>query len=424
MTSRDAALHTGENLRFKKFSPSSSEIQSLDEKPPVGNFETGRKKLYKSRQKSWKSIFRRSSSSQSINRLEKSPRRKLTALVNKHFSSLKLLASPKKSCIPDHTNSCPDLADDIKEEHQEQSPKAKYYCISDSRLDLEPSPPKVPREKAHRNHLGVPDIFTTSLRSNKTSVDIETLSPGWPPRNICKSAQNLQSRPLLDRIKLTRSYSDTPSCRTGRHSCSTNSLNISSCLRSRMFKHEHVAQVVDHLFIGSIEAAFNEPLLCKLGIDSLIDMSNVSNMQVPPEKKMLCPCLCPGETPHFRSRLILSIADNDKEDIEQYFHEIDRFIEGARRCEKKVLIFSYFGKSRAPAAAIQYLMTHEGFLLRQAFNLVKNQRPDVSINAGFQRCLEALERRLFPDAKPSVSIYNEYLNVADPQAIKCAWVDC
>ena len=191
-----------------------------------------------------------------------------------------------------------------------------------------------------------------------------------------------------------------------------------------MYKNEHVSQILDYLFIGSVETAYNEPQLCRLEINSLIDMTNMSASQVPSAKKLHCPCMCSQADRHFRSRLIIRIDDDENEDIEQYFSEINKFIDGARRCGKKVLIFSYNGKSRAPTAAIQYMMRYENFLLRQAYNLLKNQRPLIDVNPGFQDTLERIERGLFPEAKPSISFSNDYLNIADPQAIKCAWVDC
>jgi protein-tyrosine phosphatase len=118
------------------------------------------------------------------------------------------------------------------------------------------------------------------------------------------------------------------------------------------------------------------------------------------------------------------VPDEENDGIDQYFEEVNKFIEGARRCSKKVLIYSYEGKSRAALFAVQYLMSYEGLLLRQAYNMVKKQRPQVSLNPSFQKALERLEKTLFPDEKHSVNICNEYLNVADPQAIKCAWIDC
>lgn len=266
----------------------------------------------------------------------------------------------------------------------------------------------------------VTDIFTTSFTHSASIKANHSLS-----RLQCKSAQELPKSPLVViKQRLTRSYSDTPPRLSVKSQGSSASLKIPSCLQSKMYRDECVSQILDYLFIGSIEVAYNEPKLCRLKIDSLVDISNLSSAQVPSSKKLHCPCLCGHDSRHFRSRLIIRVDDDDKEDIEQYFSEINKFIDGARKCGKNVLIFSYHGNSRAPAAAIQYLMSHEGFLIRQAYNLVKNQRPAVEINQGFQNTLEALEHRLFPEAKPSLPFSNDYLNIADPQAIKCAWVDC
>ncbi|XP_061177679.1 uncharacterized protein LOC133186444 [Saccostrea echinata] len=272
----------------------------------------------------------------------------------------------------------------------------------------------------NKGNFPVADIFTTSFTHSTSPKINHSLS-----KLQCKSAQELPKSPIVAiKQRLIRSYSDTPPRLSIKSQGSTASLKIPTCLQSRMYRDDCVSQILDYLFIGSIEVPYNEPKLCRLKIDSLVDISNLSSAQVPSSKKLHCPCLCGHDSRHFRSRLIIRVEDDDKEDIEQYFSEINKFIDGARKCGKNVLIFSYHGNSRAPAAAIQYLMSHEGFLLRQAYNLVKNQRPSVDINQRFQNSLEALERRLFPEAKPSLPFSNDYLNIADPQAIKCAWVDC
>jgi dual specificity MAP kinase phosphatase len=308
-------------------------------------------------------------------------------------------------------------------------PSSKTFPLSTFEKALNSNPLRVqhlaiPSQKSDESKskadCQVTDIFTTSFTHSASLRTNRSLS-----KLQCKSAQELPKSPIVViKQKLIRSYSDTPPRLSVKSHGSSTSLKIPSCLQSKMYRDDCVSQILDYLFIGSIEVAYNEPKLCRLKIDSLVDISNLSSAQVPSSKKLHCPCLCGNDSRHFRSRLIIRVDDDDKEDIEQYFSEINKFIDGARKCGKNVLIFSYHGNSRAPAAAIQYLMSHEGFLIRQAYNLVKNQRPAVEINQGFQNTLEALEHRLFPEAKPSVPFSNDYLNIADPQAIKCAWVDC
>lgn len=265
------------------------------------------------------------------------------------------------------------------------------------------------------NKLTVPDIFTTSFTHSKDTKDV--------------------SHHRLSNLKLSNSHTDVPSIDKKperfpfRRAQSLNK-NIAEEGRftrsssATMYRDDQIAQITEYMFIGSIESVYNERRLCRLEIESLVDISNLSDMQVPAQKKLQCPCLCQTESKHFRSKLIIAVPDDENDEIDQYFSEVNKFVEGARRCAKKVLIYSFEGKSRAAVFAIQYLMEYEGLLLRQAYSMVKKQRPQVSMNPAFQRCLEKLEKSLYPDERHSVNICNEYFNVADPQAIKCAWIDC
>jgi protein-tyrosine phosphatase len=426
-----------------------------------------------------KSVIQRQSSSKSLFLVSTNPdkahspdtksdrykitrRKRFANLVSRHILSIRdLFATSHSANIPASANSgyvvsCPDLYNVshnpfIKHTNSRNPPAGdRSIAVHGIGGEVKQEPDIDISAHAQRTvQLTVPDIFTTSLTrsrpTSKTSVATTDSPLHNQTRPQCHSAQNLQTYFVdqMHHVNVSRSFSDSKppvgtasstatsltdssDWRSRSRSDSYSSTNsVSNCLQSGMYRDDHVSQVLDYLFIGSVEVAYSEPLLCKLGIESLVDISNTPASQVPWSKKTHCPCLCQSHMgPHFRSRLIIEVQDKDNEDIEQYFSEINRFIDAARKCGKNVLIYSYKGMSRAPAAAIEYLMSHEGLLLRQAYNLVKNQRPSVSINLGFQLALETLEGKLFPDAKPSVSICNEYLNVADPQAIKCAWIDC
>ncbi|XP_022287419.2 uncharacterized protein LOC111100096 [Crassostrea virginica] len=426
--------------------------------------EQKREQFASRRPRSLKEIFFRSRNTERSNAIEKSPsdtKSKFSNIVSKHilpFRFVRNLRSELKKPERPNTTSCPNLAQknalEAVPRKPLETPVSPFSGNSDQDSPVEtrvtsflPSQsfpksdydgtfynPLHDRNPLRVQHLAIPnqtsdgnkgtlpvaDIFTTSFTHSTAPKASHSLS-----KLECKSAQELPKSPIVAiKQRLIRSYSDTPPRLSIKSQGSSASLKIPTCLQSKMYRDECVSQVLDYLFIGSIEVAYNEPKLCRLKIDSLVDISNLSSAQVPSSKKLHCPCLCGHDSRHFRSRLIIRVEDDDKEDIEQYFSEINKFIDGARKCGKNVLIFSYLGNSRAPAAAIQYLMSHEGFLLRQAYNLVKNQRPSVEINQGFQNTLEALEHRLFPEAKPSLPFSNDYLNIADPQAIKCAWVDC
>ena len=345
---------------------------------------------------------------------------KFANIVNKHTASILAVAAlneprtgnRKKSLI---TNSCPNLVGPFIAKSKPQEADIKHR-ESDSALQIKLKTDNKVALNQSKNNLKVPDLFTTSFTHSKQPTTItDTVQATKKSATYTLSLQDIpdcvrQSKKLTLRRTISLTKDDN--------------LKIAQLLSMDMYRDDQVAQVTDYLFVGSIESAYNERRLCRLDIESLVDISNLSEMQVPSNKKTQCPCLCRTDFNHFRSRLIIAVADDEKEDVEQYFEEVNRFIEAARRCGRKVLVYSYEGKSRAAVFAMQYLMSYENLLLRQAYNIVKKQRPCVALNPGFQKTLETLEKTLFPDAKPSVNICNEYLNVADPQAIKCAWIDC
>ena len=336
------------------------------------------------------------------------PRSKFANAVNKHcvsiFAAAAFKGAHEKLRTKKLTVSCPELV----QERKSPTPPVK---VNNSVSALDSIAKKEFDQQSKSKNLKVPDIFTTSFTHSPSTETRPTLQ---------KSSLSLQEFPTSlknsDKNNLQRALSLTKT--------NPDDLKIGCLISPNMYRDDQISQITEYMFVGSIEAAYNERRLCRLDIESLVDISNLNEMQVPAQKKLVCPCLCQIEFKHFRSRLIIAVPDEENDGIDQYFEEVNKFIEGARRCSKKVLIYSYEGKSRAALFAVQYLMSYEGLLLRQAYNMVKKQRPQVSLNPSFQKALEKLEKTLFPDEKHSVNICNEYLNVADPQAIKCAWIDC
>ncbi|KAL8599013.1 hypothetical protein ACOMHN_006822 [Nucella lapillus] len=153
-----------------------------------------------------------------------------------------------------------------------------------------------------------------------------------------------------------------------------------------------VSSIVDWLLVGSVEAAYNEPLLCSLNVEAVVDITNVAPQRVPAEKKTSCPCTCSKK--HFRSKLNLAVDDIEWENIEQHFTDINAFINGWRQRGKRVLVVSYHGRSRAPAVAVQHLMTHYRIPLQRALAHVRARRLQTRINPGFLKALQRVESRV------------------------------
>nr|KAG5705086.1 hypothetical protein BaRGS_018816 [Batillaria attramentaria] len=183
-----------------------------------------------------------------------------------------------------------------------------------------------------------------------------------------------------------------------------------------------VSYVLDYLLVGSVEAVYNEPLLCRLEVDAIIDITNVAPHRVPADKKTICPCTCVRKQ-HFRSKLNLAVDDIEWENIEQYFADINAFISGCRRRGKRVLVVSYHGRSRAPAAVVQYLMHFYRIPLARALDHVRSCRPQARINPGFQRALERLQVRLAEEDTGQLSQLGPLPQLALPRP-RTAWDEC
>lgn len=183
------------------------------------------------------------------------------------------------------------------------------------------------------------------------------------------------------------------------------------------------SKILDFLYVGSIETAYNEPLLCRLKIHVLVDLSNLVASQVPTAKKSNCPCPCKKEN-HFRSRLNVGVEDIEWENITQHFNDINNFIEGARRNNKNVLVVSYLGNSRAPTAVVQYMMRNFRLSLMDAFSLVQARRPCVSINSGFWRALQRVEKDMFMECRlPFRNPQNDARLQLGPVSSRAAWTE-
>ncbi|XP_071534087.1 dual specificity protein phosphatase 4-like [Panulirus ornatus] len=177
---------------------------------------------------------------------------------------------------------------------------------------------------------------------------------------------------------------------------------ISKPLRQRgpVYSDANVSYVMSDLYVGNLRAAYCDPVLCRLNIQCVVDLSNLLPSQVPPTHRSMCPCPCDLTTVHHRSRLCINIPDSEDTDLTQFMTEVNRFLEGARRSARGVLVHSYHGRSRAPAVIIQYLMTVHSMRLKKAFSLVQTAHGPLAINKGFLKTLQQLEDHLWPGETP------------------------
>lgn len=99
----------------------------------------------------------------------------------------------------------------------------------------------------------------------------------------------------------------------------------------------------------------------------------------------------------------INIADNSEQILTKFFDEAHQFIDEARRKKCNVLVHCLAGISRSPTIAIAYLMRVNSLRLKDAYNLVKQCRPQMDPNLSFVGQLMVYEKSLEGNAVTSIS---------------------
>lgn len=93
--------------------------------------------------------------------------------------------------------------------------------------------------------------------------------------------------------------------------------------------------------------------------------------------------------------LKIDITDDPSSNIYKHFHECIDFIENAKSTNGRVYVHCLAGISRSTSIVIAYLMNSQKIYYKQAFNFVKEKRPNVKPNQGFVMQLREFEKELF-----------------------------
>lgn len=99
----------------------------------------------------------------------------------------------------------------------------------------------------------------------------------------------------------------------------------------------------------------------------------------------------------------INIADNSEQILTKFFDEAHQFIDEARRKKCNVLVHCLAGISRSPTIAIAYLMRVNSLRLKDAYNLVKQCRPQIDPNLSFVGQLMVYEKSLEDNASSSAT---------------------
>ena len=125
---------------------------------------------------------------------------------------------------------------------------------------------------------------------------------------------------------------------------------------------------MEHLYLGSVGAAYNLQVLKNLNISRILT---------------ICECLPPKFPDEFEYKVI-GVTDEPMTRLNLYFKEATDYIREAINEGKNVLVHCFAGVSRSSSIVIAYLMRCHKMEYIKAFNIVKSKRPWINPNYGFQ----------------------------------------
>lgn len=155
---------------------------------------------------------------------------------------------------------------------------------------------------------------------------------------------------------------------------------------ARFVKEDSVpCQIEEGLFLGSLGAASNKPVLKSLNITHILTVAG---------------SIAPAYPNDFTYKVI-DVADREDTDLARHFDECINFIEEAKRSGGGVLVHCFVGRSRSVTIVLAYLIKKRGMTLSQALEYVRRKRPQASPNAGFVKQLQDFEQSLQAQGHPS-----------------------
>lgn len=134
----------------------------------------------------------------------------------------------------------------------------------------------------------------------------------------------------------------------------------------------------EQLYIGSQDAACNEPGLAEARISHVLNLASG----------------VPNFFPDALSYCKLIVLDTEEFDIASFFERTNAFIADAIAAGGRVLVHCNAGVSRSATAVLAFLLAHRQLRLDDALVLLQSRRSKVKPNPGFLRQLRDYERQL------------------------------
>lgn len=147
---------------------------------------------------------------------------------------------------------------------------------------------------------------------------------------------------------------------------------------TRTLDCELPTMILDHVYLGSAQNAFNRKQLSNLQVRYIINTAKECDNHYPDHfLYMKCPMI-----------------DDETEDATRFFDETFDYIENARSVNSKILIHCFMGMSRSATIVIAYLMKFKRWNLKAAYRFVRERRPIIELNVGFMYQLVEYEKSL------------------------------
>jgi hypothetical protein len=138
-------------------------------------------------------------------------------------------------------------------------------------------------------------------------------------------------------------------------------------------------EIINGLYLGNINSAYDIDTLKKLGITSIISVLAGFN---------------PPYVNEF-NYLVINALDNDTTDLINQFESTNTFIDDVFEKNEKILVHCHYGKSRSVAIIAAYLIKTFGISIPTSLDLIKSKRGCIDPKTHYIKQLNKYFNKLY-----------------------------
>ena len=138
-------------------------------------------------------------------------------------------------------------------------------------------------------------------------------------------------------------------------------------------KNPNANEIIPNIFVGNYAFALSKKLLLKNKITHILN----------------CACLCSNfyEKENIFKYLYIPLYDSPSQKLEKDIERSNKFIEEGSSNNNKILIHCGEGQSRSSSLCCMYMIIKKNMIYSDAITIMKEKRPCVKPNEGFDRQL-------------------------------------